>query len=171
MLDHQSRLHQREVHNSDIIKDNHPSYPDIDELLLTLKSADMQWLYPQEDPGHAMNQGYMNGYQMLQPQKPRKQLENDDSIGMGYYHSYDTTKYPNEALYNWGQTVLWTVLEGGLGIIACSLPPLRKLVSTYCKGSANGNSSGWGRRGEFQPTSMKPRGGWYQCEEANDRSL
>ncbi|KAK2061362.1 integral membrane protein [Colletotrichum caudatum] len=71
-------------------------------------------------------------------------------VRMGYYHSYDTTKYPNEALYNWGQTVLWTVLEGGLGIIACSLPPLRKLVSTYCKGSSNGNSSGWGRRGDME---------------------
>ncbi|KAK1992479.1 integral membrane protein [Colletotrichum falcatum] len=63
-------------------------------------------------------------------------------VRMGYYHSYDTAKYPNEALYNWGQTVLWTVLEGGLGIIACSLPPLRKLVSTY-RGFSSGNSSEW----------------------------
>ncbi|KDN60769.1 putative integral membrane protein [Colletotrichum sublineola] len=52
-------------------------------------------------------------------------------VRMGYYHSYDTTKYPNESLYNWGQAVLWSVLEGGLGIIASSLPPLLKLISTY----------------------------------------
>ncbi|KAK2059299.1 integral membrane protein [Colletotrichum caudatum] len=76
-------------------------------------------------------------------------------VRMGYYHSYDTTKYPNEALYNWGQTVLWTVLEGGLGIIACSLPPLGKLVSTYCKGSSNGNSSEWGRRGGTELRSLE----------------
>ncbi|KDN60022.1 putative integral membrane protein [Colletotrichum sublineola] len=62
-------------------------------------------------------------------------------VRMGYYHAYDTVKHPNESLYNWGQTVLWTVLEGGLGIIACSLPPLRKLVSAYYRGSSNGGSN------------------------------
>ncbi|KAK2006178.1 integral membrane protein [Colletotrichum eremochloae] len=62
-------------------------------------------------------------------------------VRMGYYHSYDTVKHPNESLYNWGQTVLWTVLEGGLGIIACSLPPLRKLVSAYYQGFSTGDSN------------------------------
>ncbi|OHW95423.1 integral membrane protein [Colletotrichum incanum] len=62
-------------------------------------------------------------------------------VRMGYYHSYDTIKHPNESLYNWGQTVLWSVLEGGLGIITCSLPPLRKIVNTYYNGSSNGKSS------------------------------
>ncbi|KAK2026765.1 integral membrane protein [Colletotrichum zoysiae] len=61
-------------------------------------------------------------------------------VRMGYYHSYDTKRYPHESLYNWGQTVLWSVLEGGLGIITCSLPPLRKLVSTYYHGSSNEDS-------------------------------
>ncbi|KAK2013429.1 integral membrane protein [Colletotrichum eremochloae] len=57
-------------------------------------------------------------------------------VRMGYYHSYNTKAYPNESLYNWGQSVIWTAVEGGLGIIACSLPTLRKLVSTYYSGSS-----------------------------------
>ncbi|OLN87616.1 hypothetical protein CCHL11_05645, partial [Colletotrichum chlorophyti] len=52
-------------------------------------------------------------------------------VRMGYYHAYDTEKYPSESLYNWGHTILWSVLEAGLGIIACSLPPLRKLFNSY----------------------------------------
>ncbi|KAK1978106.1 integral membrane protein [Colletotrichum cereale] len=62
-------------------------------------------------------------------------------VRMGYYHSYDTIKHPKESLYNWGQTVLWSVVEGGLGIITCSLPPLRKLVSTYYQRSSKRNTS------------------------------
>ncbi|KAK4031429.1 hypothetical protein C8A01DRAFT_21340 [Parachaetomium inaequale] len=45
-------------------------------------------------------------------------------VRMGYYHAYDTEKYPIKSLHNWGQTILWSVLEAGLGVIACSLPPL-----------------------------------------------
>ncbi|KAK1574052.1 uncharacterized protein LY79DRAFT_593537 [Colletotrichum navitas] len=58
-------------------------------------------------------------------------------VRLGYYHSYDTKAYPNESLYNWGQTVLWSVMEGGLGVTTCSMPPLRKLASTYFRGSSN----------------------------------
>ncbi|GJC96140.1 integral membrane protein [Colletotrichum higginsianum] len=52
-------------------------------------------------------------------------------VRMGYYHAYDTKAHPHESLYNWGHTVLWSVLEACLGIIACSLPPLRKLFASF----------------------------------------
>ncbi|KAK2001709.1 integral membrane protein [Colletotrichum falcatum] len=58
-------------------------------------------------------------------------------VRLGYYYSYDTKTYPNDSLYNWGQSVLWTILEGGLGVISCSLPPLRKLFSTFYRGSSS----------------------------------
>ncbi|EFQ33080.1 integral membrane protein [Colletotrichum graminicola] len=61
-------------------------------------------------------------------------------VRLGYYYSYDTKTYPNESLYNWGQSVLWSVLEGGLGVMTCSMPPLRKLASTYFRGSTSENS-------------------------------
>ncbi|KAH8900722.1 hypothetical protein GQ53DRAFT_863358 [Thozetella sp. PMI_491] len=56
-------------------------------------------------------------------------------VRMGYYHTYDTEAYPHESLYNWGHTILWSVLEAGLGVIACSLPPLRKLFKRFYQGS------------------------------------
>ncbi|OAA66559.1 hypothetical protein SPI_01135 [Niveomyces insectorum RCEF 264] len=58
-------------------------------------------------------------------------------VRMGYYRTYDTVKYPNESLYNWGHTILWSVLEAGLGIISCSLPPLRKFFKKFYQGSSN----------------------------------
>lgn len=106
-------------------------------------------------------------------------------VRMGYYHTYDTVKYPNESLckssretthpvsfffsptrasplragdkrmisranlaaplsVNWGHTILWSVLEAGLGVIACSLPPLRILFKRFYQGSSglSGRKSG-----------------------------
>ncbi|KAK6207717.1 integral membrane protein [Colletotrichum tabaci] len=64
-------------------------------------------------------------------------------VRMGYYHAYDTKAHPHESLYNWGHTVLWSVLEACLGIIACSLPPLRKLFTPFYPSSQgkSGNRS------------------------------
>ncbi|KAL6895422.1 hypothetical protein HDV57DRAFT_8797 [Trichoderma longibrachiatum] len=57
-------------------------------------------------------------------------------VRLGYYHAYDTVKYPHQSLYNWGSTILWSVLEAGLGIISCSLPPLRRLFRKFYQGSS-----------------------------------
>ncbi|KAJ4859486.1 hypothetical protein T069G_04474 [Trichoderma breve] len=57
-------------------------------------------------------------------------------VRLGYYHAYDTDKYPHESLYNWGSTILWSLLEAGLGIISCSLPPLRRLFKKFYQGSS-----------------------------------
>lgn len=83
-------------------------------------------------------------------------------VRLGYYHAYDTDKYPNESLCkihllifptdkakpirgfltafidvdNWGSTILWSLLEAGLGIISCSLPPLRRLFKKFYQGSS-----------------------------------
>lgn len=75
-------------------------------------------------------------------------------VRMGYYHTYDTEKYRHQSLCkcrsstsgktcltcmsdNWGHTILWSVLEAGLGIMACSLPPLRKLFKKSFGGSSH----------------------------------
>ncbi|KAI1770060.1 hypothetical protein F4818DRAFT_434311 [Hypoxylon cercidicola] len=57
-------------------------------------------------------------------------------VRMGYYHAYDIDKYPTESLYSWGQTILWSILEAGLGIITCSLPPLRRLFKQFYQSSS-----------------------------------
>lgn len=82
-------------------------------------------------------------------------------VRLGYYHAYDTDKYPHESLCercplfptdkakpilgflttfidvdNWGSTILWSLLEAGLGIISCSLPPLRRLFKKFYQGSS-----------------------------------
>ncbi|WQF75125.1 hypothetical protein CDEST_00139 [Colletotrichum destructivum] len=64
-------------------------------------------------------------------------------VRMGYYRAYDTKAHPHESLYDWGHTVLWSVLEACLGIIACSLPPLRKLFTSFYPSSQgkSGNQS------------------------------
>ncbi|KAK4244742.1 hypothetical protein C7999DRAFT_34889 [Corynascus novoguineensis] len=62
-------------------------------------------------------------------------------VRMGFYHAYDTEKYPIESLHNWGHTILWSVLEAGLGVIACSLPPLGVFFKKFYY-----NSSGSGRK-------------------------
>ncbi|KAJ1326883.1 hypothetical protein MN608_08331 [Microdochium nivale] len=55
-------------------------------------------------------------------------------------------------LYMFGHTVFWTIVEAGLGIMACSLPPLRALFAKFYRGSsgqsgAAGNASATGRLG------------------------
>lgn len=81
-------------------------------------------------------------------------------VRMGYYHAYDADKYPFESLCkhslhpadlvircnmltiqcslidNWGHTILWSILEAGIGIITCSLPPLRRLFKKFYQGSS-----------------------------------
>ncbi|KAK8087330.1 hypothetical protein PG994_002304 [Apiospora phragmitis] len=63
-------------------------------------------------------------------------------VRMPYYQFYDIKKYPHDTLYNYGHIILWSVLEGGLGVIACSLPPLRALFRKFYQGS--GGRSGYG---------------------------
>lgn len=83
-------------------------------------------------------------------------------VRMGFYHAYDTEQYPIESLRktnlfpqsrghveqplliifdpdNWGHTILWSVLEAGLGVIACSLPPLGIFFKKFYYNSTSGS--------------------------------
>ncbi|KAG9251087.1 uncharacterized protein F5Z01DRAFT_331881 [Emericellopsis atlantica] len=84
-------------------------------------------------------------------------------VRLGYYHTYDTVKYPNNSLHNFGHTILWSVLEAGLGIMACSLPPLRKLFnkqlgSTGASGGKSGLSTNEGGT-QLSNIGGMPKGG------------
>ncbi|KAI5918154.1 hypothetical protein F4810DRAFT_726281 [Camillea tinctor] len=49
-------------------------------------------------------------------------------VRMLFYKYWDKTVYPDNYLYHTGVIVLTSELEVGLGIVACSLPPLRRLM-------------------------------------------
>ncbi|KAH9904942.1 hypothetical protein F4778DRAFT_731248 [Xylariomycetidae sp. FL2044] len=52
-------------------------------------------------------------------------------IRMPYLRYYDHSKYTTEFLYHAGTIVMCSNLECSLGLIACSLPPLRALFKFY----------------------------------------
>ncbi|KAJ4328067.1 hypothetical protein N0V84_001435 [Fusarium piperis] len=58
-------------------------------------------------------------------------------IRMPYSSAYSN---PKNLLYNVGNIILWTVVECGLGIIAGSMPMLRKLVKGLSKDESTGRS-------------------------------
>ncbi|KAH7153893.1 hypothetical protein DER46DRAFT_637991 [Fusarium sp. MPI-SDFR-AT-0072] len=60
-------------------------------------------------------------------------------IRMPYLKYYDVVKYPNEIAYHLGVVSITSNVECCLGIIACSLPPLRKLFNFYYGSSNEGN--------------------------------
>ncbi|KAJ4050648.1 hypothetical protein NW761_005444 [Fusarium oxysporum] len=60
-------------------------------------------------------------------------------ILMPYLKYYDVVKYPNEIAYHLGVVSITSNVECCLGIIACSLPPLRKLFNFYYGSSHEGN--------------------------------
>ncbi|KAJ0376859.1 hypothetical protein COL26b_004912 [Colletotrichum chrysophilum] len=60
-------------------------------------------------------------------------------IRMPYLKYYDTAKYPTEIGYHLGVISITSNLECALGIIGCSLPPLRKLFKFYYGSSHDGN--------------------------------
>ncbi|KAF6518007.1 hypothetical protein HZS61_002085 [Fusarium oxysporum f. sp. conglutinans] len=60
-------------------------------------------------------------------------------IRMPYLKYYDVVKYPNEIAYHLGVVSITSNVECCLGIIACSLPPLRKLFNFYYGSSHEGN--------------------------------
>ncbi|KAF4460500.1 integral membrane [Fusarium albosuccineum] len=57
-------------------------------------------------------------------------------IRIPYLKYYDTVKYPDEIAYHLGVISITSNIECSLGIIACSLPPLRKLFN-FCYGSSH----------------------------------
>ncbi|CCF40153.1 integral membrane protein [Colletotrichum higginsianum] len=90
-------------------------------------------------------------------------------VRMGYYHAYDTKAHPHESLYNWGHTVLWSVLEACLGIIACSLPPLRKLFASFYP-SSQGKSGDQSRGTDVNPARVAQNWAFSQCNLEETRS-
>ncbi|KAH7035922.1 uncharacterized protein B0I36DRAFT_406662 [Microdochium trichocladiopsis] len=79
---------------------------------------------------------------------PRRKISVQIILGLGligsvagvvripFFAYYDTEKYPDNTLYFFGHTIIWTIYEAGLGIMACSLPPLRALFSKFYHGSS-----------------------------------
>ncbi|KAG8169535.1 hypothetical protein KVR01_000280 [Diaporthe batatas] len=60
-------------------------------------------------------------------------------VRMPYLKYYDTTKYPTDIAYHLGVINITSNIECGLGIIGCSLPPLRKLFKFYYGSSHDGD--------------------------------
>ncbi|KAH7241313.1 hypothetical protein BKA59DRAFT_528924 [Fusarium tricinctum] len=113
-------------------------------------------------------------------------------VRMPYLKYYDTVKYPEEIAYHLGVISITSNVECCLGIIACSLPPLRKLFrfyygtsrdqsNKYTGESENAlNNSGLGirldsvggRKGTFQASAQHttPRVGDHETDDDNSSS-
>ncbi|KXJ88086.1 hypothetical protein Micbo1qcDRAFT_110186, partial [Microdochium bolleyi] len=57
-------------------------------------------------------------------------------IRIPFFLYYDVEKHPNDTLYYYGHNIIWTIIEAGLGVVACSLPPLRAFFSKFYRGSS-----------------------------------
>lgn len=102
-------------------------------------------------------------------------------VRMPYLKYYDTTKYPTEIAYHLGVINITSNIECGLGIIGCSLPPLRKLFKFYYGSSHDGtykypreseNALGGSGRG-IKLSSMGGNNGGYHAsaKRANSGAL
>ncbi|KAH6639995.1 hypothetical protein BKA67DRAFT_671367 [Truncatella angustata] len=85
-------------------------------------------------------------------------------VRMPYLKYYDTNLYPNEFLYHVGPIMICSNIECSLGIMACSLPPLRKLFkhyygSSHIPTSNNSQSGGYGAKLD----SLTPHGHKYRA--------
>ncbi|CEI61683.1 hypothetical protein FVEN_g2749 [Fusarium venenatum] len=60
-------------------------------------------------------------------------------VRMPYLKYYDVAKYPNETAYHLAVISITSNVECCLGMIACSLPPLRKLFKFYYGSSHEGD--------------------------------
>ncbi|KXJ89114.1 hypothetical protein Micbo1qcDRAFT_122325 [Microdochium bolleyi] len=100
---------------------------------------------------------------------PRKKLSVQLILGLGligsvagvvripFFMYYDTAAHPDNTLYYFGHTIIWTIIEAGLGIMACSLPPLRALFSRIYHGSSaksGAQNSVSGRQGGVSHSSF-----------------
>ncbi|KAF5008709.1 hypothetical protein FDECE_5036 [Fusarium decemcellulare] len=74
-------------------------------------------------------------------------------IRMPYLKYYDTVKYPDEIAYHLGVISITSNIECSLGIIACSLPPLRKLFNFYYGSSHEGDYKYTGGSGDILGSS------------------
>lgn len=63
---------------------------------------------------------------------------------MTVYPETDERYHPHDVLVKEARVVIWSHLEGSFGIIACNLPPLRKLFKDFY-GSSRGRSGGGSR--------------------------
>lgn len=65
-------------------------------------------------------------------------------VRLPYLKYYDTETYPTETLYHFGIIQICSNIECGLGIIGCSLPPLRKLFKFYYGSTSEGKYANTG---------------------------
>ncbi|KAH6643223.1 hypothetical protein C7974DRAFT_119839 [Boeremia exigua] len=76
-------------------------------------------------------------------------------VRLPYLKYYNTAKYPNDLVFNIGVIMICSNLECSLGIVACSLPPLRKLFSIYYKGWSSYRKDAY-KGGNIHSSSTKP---------------
>lgn len=69
------------------------------------------------------------------------------------YQYIDTRNYPNDHMVAQGRLVLWSIFESSLAIIACSLPPLKKLISNII-GRSLGRSTSPSRPSVSDPVTF-----------------
>lgn len=60
-------------------------------------------------------------------------------IRLLYLKYFDMATYPTETMYHFGIIQMCSNIECGLGIIGCSLAPLRKLFKFYYGSTSEGN--------------------------------
>ncbi|KAI2609402.1 uncharacterized protein GGS25DRAFT_484517 [Hypoxylon fragiforme] len=102
-------------------------------------------------------------------------------IRMPYYKYYDQVAYPNNYFYHAGYIALWSEMECGLGIVACSLPPLRRLFKSFF-GSSNRSKPGYSGSADPKKSFNTPLGaltpqgksradqGWDRLDDDNSSS-
>ncbi|KAK8088283.1 hypothetical protein PG997_003244 [Apiospora hydei] len=76
-------------------------------------------------------------------------------VRMPYLKYWDAAKYPNNLLYHVAVIIICSITENSLGIIACSLPPLRKLFRSYY-GSTSERSNPKNENLEGRPFKLTP---------------
>ncbi|RYP65405.1 hypothetical protein DL771_008329 [Monosporascus sp. 5C6A] len=105
------------------------------------------------------------------------------------YQYIDVRKYPDDELFHHAPLIIWSELEGGFAIIACSLPSLRKLFGRHLgssverakqKGSDMATNDRMFRSGGTQLSSFNPQqksrdtvtvgGKWDRLSDENDEN-
>jgi hypothetical protein len=72
-----------------------------------------------------------------------------------WYRYWDETRYPTGYMSHTAGVVMWSELEAGLGLIACSVPPLRKLLGSWAAQVYASGTGAWSRGGTTKGTATR----------------
>ncbi|KAK8058853.1 hypothetical protein PG994_009301 [Apiospora phragmitis] len=84
-------------------------------------------------------------------------------VRMPYLKYWDAAKYPENLLYHVAVTVICSNIENSLGVIACSLPPLRKLFRSYSGSSGDHINSKDTNSSQGHPVKLTPLNNDYRA--------